>query len=209
MTTKNIKAVTVLNNGDFIEKSANEFKGSARKTAQSILEMGRIVFNARETLKKDKAGFEEFCARIGHKSASKSIVKLAQIGKGFEMLNKQVECLPNNWTTLYEISRLTEEQFNEFVNKGLIHQNAIGSQIKLLTGDANFGSKKKSAEVTELVPNGTLSGLQFACTIENIKDDETVSRIKSLLSLIQEEGVKVVMAPDLKVALETNMLKVA
>ena len=205
---------TEITNNDLIQASVIEFKGYAKKTAENILEMGRVVFEAKKNLKANKGEFEAFCAGVGFKSDSSSIKKLAQIGKGYSFMKSQADHLPNNWTTLYEIARLTEYQLNTFIDQGLIHQNVLGSVIKTLNGS------KKDDEVVgeeiildkeklEEVPNGTPNGLTFTCTLKTVSDVAFKAKLQMLLRNLEELQVEITLAPELKSALQPPVQQAA
>ena len=99
MTNAIVNTTVETVNDHIVHQSVLEFKGYARKTAENVIEMGRVVFETKNQLKKDKVAYEEFCNRIGFNSKSKSVVKLGQIGKVYSLLKSHTECLPNNWTT--------------------------------------------------------------------------------------------------------------
>lgn len=205
---------SIISNNDLIQASVNEFKGYARKTAENILEMGRVVFEAKNKLKANKAEFEAFCAGVGFKSDSSSIKKLAQIGKGYSFMKSQSDYLPNNWTTLYEIARLTEDQLKAFIDQGLIHQNVLGSVIKNLNGSkkgdvADTEEFPASEEKLEEVPNGTPSGLTFTCTLKQVSDVAFKAKLQMLIHNLEELEVQVTLAPELKSALRPLVQKAA
>ena len=163
MSNLNVNTNNQLVNGTLIESSVIEFKGYARKTAENILEMGRVVYETKDKLKANKEDFEVFCSKVGFKSTSSSIKKLSQIGKGYLMMKSQADYLPNSWTTLYEISRLAESELTKYISEGVIHQNVLGSVIKSLNGSTkNDETSSKEAgidgERQEEVPNGTVNG---------------------------------------------------
>jgi hypothetical protein len=216
MKSLTVNTSNAISNADLIENSVKEFKVFARKTAENILEMGRIVYETKNKLgTKNKVDFENFCSRIGFNSKSKSIIKLALIGKGYTHLKKQSNHLPNNWTTLYEIARLTEDQFVEFIEDGSIHQFVLGSEVKKLNGSfkekelLETTSEDNSQEVTEVVPNGTIQGMKFLCEIVKVDDLKVRIKLQKILKSLEEIQVKVEMAPELKSALEPFMNEAA
>ncbi len=194
-------------------KSVEEFRQYARKTAESVVEMGRIVYETKQQLKKDKAAYEDFCSRIGYQSKSKSIVKLGQIGKVYTILKNHVELLPNNWTTLYEIARMGEQKIADFIEQGLIRQNMLGSEIKLLvSGKAQEKESEErgvSGEKAEMVPNGTLHGYQFVCELDDVNDVALKSQLKMILKNLSDMKVKVKISSELKSALNPELLQAA
>lgn len=201
-------------NGTLIESSVMEFKGYARKTAENILEMGRVVYETKDKLKANKEDFEVFCSKVGFKSTSSSIKKLSQIGKGYLMMKSQADYLPNSWTTLYEISRLAESELTKYISEGVIHQNVLGSVIKSLNGSSkNDETSSKEAGVDgerqEEVPNGTVNGLTFTCTLKNVNDVAFKAQLQMIIQNLEQLDVDVKLAPELKSALQPLVRKAA
>ena len=199
--TVNTTSTTTTRNG-LIQLSVIEFKGYAKKTAENILEMGRVVCETKSQSKESPKDFESFCERIGFKPKSSSIKKLAQIGKSYLALKTQAQYLPNNWTTLYQIARLTNEQLAEFIKQGLIHQNVLGSQIEaLLKPQSDSPVEEKISTETKIeVPSGTLNGL-----CGQLSDLSRKSHIQSIIDSLKALDVKVVMSPDLVEAIKPPM----
>jgi len=208
MSKSNTKVALVISNEALIEKSVNEFKVFARKTAESFLEMGRIVYETKQTLRKNKAKkaeFEDFCTRIGFNAKTKTIVKFIQIGKAYSTLKSHAETLPNSWTTLYEVSRIAEEQLVEFINDGKITQFITGADVKKLTGsmkEKEVNEVVSKVEKIEEVPNGTfLGGLQFRCQVVDINDVNVRNSLSAILSLLKANQFKVELGSELEMAL--------
>lgn len=82
----------ITKNEALINDSVEEFKQYARKTARNYLEMGRVVYETRQqlTASKSEDGFELFCSKLGHSAKSKTMVKMAAIGKAYPCLLKHV-----------------------------------------------------------------------------------------------------------------------
>ena len=214
MSNSIVNTNSQLTNGTLIESSVMEFKGYARKTAENILEMGRVVYETKDKLKANKEDFEVFCSKVGFKSTSSSIKKLSQIGKGYLMMKTQADYLPNSWTTLYEISRLAESELNKYISEGVIHQNVLGSVIKSLNGSTkNDETSSKEAGVDgerqEEVPNGTVNGLTFTCTLKNVKDVAFKAQLQMIIQNLEQLNVDVKLAPELKSALQPLVRKAA
>lgn len=214
MSNLNVNTNNQLVNGTLIESSVIEFKGYARKTAENILEMGRVVYETKDKLKANKEDFEVFCSKVGFKSTSSSIKKLFQIGKGYLMMKSQADYLPNSWTTLYEISRLAESELTKYISEGVIHQNVLGSVIKSLNGSTkNDVTSSKEAGVDgerqEEVPNGTVNGLTFTCTLKNVNDVAFKAQLQLIIQNLEQLNVNVKLTPELKSALHPSVRKAA
>jgi hypothetical protein len=126
------------------ERLVNEFTGFAVKTAQSTVEMCRVVYEAKQTLKKDD--FIKFCNDIGHKSEDSTIRKYLCIGENYERLIKYTNLLPNSWTSIYTITQLPSDVFDGFALTGSSMANMTGSQIKQLMEPTKPSTPPKTAE---------------------------------------------------------------
>jgi len=183
---------------NFIESSVLEFNGYVRKSAENILQMGRIIFEAKKKLGGIKSEvYIDFCNRIAFKPESSALKKLNQIGKSYEHLSLHTDQLPNNWTTLYEISRLTEETFNDMLNSGVIHQAVQGSDVKkLTTHKTRVKNTQTSVLIDEsIVLNGTIDGFAFICEIPNGINDLLNDQIQYFLCNLRTQGAKIKMLP--------------
>lgn len=189
-------------NVSLIEKSVNDFKVFAKQTAIGILEMGRVVFEAKSSLKAE-GDFEVFCERVGYKSTSSSIKKLKLIGESYLRLKEQSAHLPNNWTSLYQISRLGKTQLVEFIDRGLIHQNVTGVEIEYLLKGESVGTTGLDGSPIEKssVQNGTKSALRFECQIDAVNDLHFTIKLQKVLRELESLKVKVDLSPELEEAL--------
>lgn len=97
-----------------VQDYVNQYRISLTKTAHSIIELGLTVYTAKIKLGKD---FKEFCNQIGSQPNSSTIKKWIKIGEKAELLRKHEEHIPSDWTTVYQLARLSQEQFDELVSK--------------------------------------------------------------------------------------------
>jgi hypothetical protein len=209
MNNLNVNTTNQIINGTLIESSVMEFKGYARKTAENILEMGRVIYETKEKLKANKEDFEIFCSKVGFKSTSSSIKKLTQIGKGYLVMKSQADHLPNNWTTLYEISRIAESELKKYITEGVIHQNVLGSVVKTLNGsskaDEAINESVSTETKTETVLNGTPDGYSFTCQLKDITDVGLKAQLQLIIRNLQELPVTVTITRDLESALNPTL----
>ena len=106
----------------------------AIETAQSTVEMCRVVFEAKEQLSKEE--FSNFCTDIGHKRSDSTIRKYLAIGAAYELLIQYVDKLPSKWTSIYTILQIPSETFNALIQVGESFANLTGDQIKALSRGA-------------------------------------------------------------------------
>lgn len=79
------------------EQFVQDFHGFAVKTAQSTVEMCRVVYEAKTSLTKDE--YLAFLNDIGHKSETSTIRKYLAIGEKYDKLIQYAVLLPNSWTS--------------------------------------------------------------------------------------------------------------
>jgi hypothetical protein len=121
------------------ERFFSQYSLFAIKTAQSTVEMCRVVFEAKEKLSRE--GFLEFCTDIGHKGEDSTIRKYLAIGAAYERLIQYADKLPNSWTSIYTITQIPSETFNALAQVGESFAKLSGNQIKALV-EINSDSKK-------------------------------------------------------------------
>ena len=208
MENQIVNSIDVVSSAQIIEKNALAFNCLAKKTAESILEMGRIVFETKKKLGLKSLAYSEFCARISFEPESSALKKLNQIGKSYAHLRAQAENLPINWTTIYEISRLTEVTFNEMLEAGEIHQNVLGSAIKKLIEQTKPKKLMEGIEIAdrneqkEEVQNGTPNGYAFVAELTTVSDVVLKAHLSKILKDLRELGVTLKISPALKSALK-------
>ena len=114
---------------ELVGKYVAQFNAFGRKSAEGVIGMGQTVLEAKEKLE-DENEFRRFCNRIRFENGSSAIRKLIQIGKKADLLYKHLERLPSSWTTLYQMSQLTEEQLEDGLARRLIDHTTSGERAK-------------------------------------------------------------------------------
>jgi len=185
-----------------------EFRTHARKTAESILEMGKIVYEAKKL--KDYE-FSFFCAQIGFERSSPTIRKFALIGKKYELLISKSKNLPSNWTTIYDVALLGNELIEEYVNNGSINQATTGKEVKKLLGkDKNVNEKTTEAKPEESsVQNGTPEGFGFKVSLYKAPSRELLKKISKILAELDELNIDYELAPSLEDFMNADTTKAA
>jgi hypothetical protein len=155
---------------------ANTFKSFFIKTAENVLEMARVVSNAKTKLGSNQ--FREFSYLIGFDPNSSTLKKLIGIGKNYDVLSKNISALPANWTTLYEISQLPEDKFIAAIDKGVITPNVLGRDVKALSDPTN--SSKLGASK---VPSGTKGDVDSGYRLTSSSPDKkTVDKLRKIIA---------------------------
>lgn len=128
------------------EQFVSDYSLFAIKTAQSTVEMCRVVFEAKERLSKEE--FSEFCSDIGHKGEDSTIRKYLAIGAAYDRLIQYADKLPNSWTSIYTITQIPSETFNSLAQVGESFAKLSGNQIKALVEINSVSKKSPSTDAT-------------------------------------------------------------
>jgi hypothetical protein len=181
---------------------ADKFNGYAVKTAEAIIQMAKVVNDAKNSL--GAIDYEEFCNQVGYKSDSSTIRKLKSIGEKYETLLSRSKSLPSNWTTIYQISRLTAELIDQKINEGVITPAMDGKNLPVRLGLSNPKPD---------VPNGTSKSLTFKVDFDLIPSPKLKAKLQSILKELEGElKAKVVKSASLEMFLgetQASMSKAA
>ena len=145
------------------ERFFSEYSVFAVKTAQSTVEMCRVVYEAKSSLKESE--FLDFCKDIGHKKEDATIRKYCRIGEQYDKLIQHTNLLPNSWTSIYTITQLPSETFDALAATDTDMSKLSGKQIKSLVDM----SKPKSSTSTIKVA----AAIADASTLETTADAQT------------------------------------
>jgi hypothetical protein len=112
------------------ERFLQDYKSFAKKTAQSTLEMYKIVHDAKCSLTNEN--FDSFCREIGHKSSDGTIRKYIAIGEKYDDFINYADRLPNAWTTIYNLTLIDSNTFLALVTANENFATMTAKKIKLL-----------------------------------------------------------------------------
>ena len=125
------------------EQFVQDFHGFAKKTAQSTLEMCKVVYDAKHTLTNDN--FDSFCREIGQKSSDSTIRKYLAIGEKYHDFINYADRLPNSWTSIYKITQIDSTTFSALVSTDNTFATMKAKDIDLLI-NPNKASQSKSTQ---------------------------------------------------------------
>lgn len=179
-----------------VVKLVSDFRDFASKTAQGILEMARVVYEAKKLGKKE---FKVFCQEIGYEASSSTIRKLNSIGEKYAFLKNHKNALPSSWTTIYQISRLTEEVIQSKIEEGVITPTLDGKGVTVALGLAEQPIKNS-------VPNGTPAQLSFSVEFDMLlPSGKLKEKILAFLAELEETAkAKITKSASLEKFLDDN-----
>jgi hypothetical protein len=164
------------------ERLVSDYSHFAIETAQSTVEMCRVVFEANEQLSKEE--FSKFCIDIGQKRTDSTIRKYLAIGAAYERLIQYVDKLPSKWTSIYTILQIPSETFNALIQVGESFAKLTGDQIKALSRDAT-STVETTTEVTSSETTTTSSTEDSQKSLES--NSETSSEVSSEVTASTDE----------------------
>jgi len=160
------------------ERLYSEYLNFAVKTAQSTVEMCRVVFEAKTSLTKDE--YLLFLNDIGYKSETNKVRKYIQIGKLYEKFISSVDLLPNSWTSIYEITLLPSDTLDALIAVDTDMSNLSGKQIKSLI-EMKKQSTSATSATSKIKSSNSLNTTNCANTssLANQSIDETVDHVEA------------------------------
>lgn len=95
---------------ELVEKHYANISNSRQHTAVAILHTSQCVYEAKREL--NKTSFKALAAKFGSES---SLSRWLTIGERANVMQVHVDALPASNTSLYHLSRLREDKFNEYL----------------------------------------------------------------------------------------------
>lgn len=151
------------------ERFFSEYSKFAVKTAQSTVEMCRVVYEAKKTL--EKSEYDNFLLDIGRKTEDSTIRKYLAIGERYGDLIAYTNLLPASWTSIYAITQIPPVTFNALTATDYDMSNMSGKQIQSLI---QLSKPKSSTHSACVAPTNSVATTQTAPTssVQSSSDDK-------------------------------------
>jgi len=138
---------------------ADRYKALSRKGAEAIVDMGMVVDDAKREL--DQAGFNAFVELVGLNGKTSTVRKFLQIGKMGPVLMEHIEKLPDNWTTIYQLTQLDELSLKQFLSSALATPDLKARDVPAVESPVRAAKKASSIRNTEAKEEGLAFRVQF------------------------------------------------
>jgi hypothetical protein len=208
LTTFNLSAETPQ-----VTELVTQFHQFARKSAEGVLEMARVVKAA--SLLSD-ADFYRFCERTDLKAASSTARKLIIIGEKYNFLITQADKLPSNWTTIYAVARLANEQIQMLIDQGVVNTNTAAAELEralsskaqnrlasAVTAAAILPVDDTASSNSSALPARKPKPVHFKVQLADTPDEATLQGVKRLIELLAAMKTKVTLSEGMTLALKT------
>ena len=155
--------------GQYSIGANSEYSKFAVKTAQSTVEMCRVIFEAKKSL--EKSEYIRLLNDVGHKSEDSTIRKYLAIGERYDDLIACTNLLPSSWTSIYQITQIPAESFMAMVATGNSMANLTGAQIKILV---DISKPKSSTDSACVAPTNSVATTKTVPTssVQSSSDDD-------------------------------------
>ncbi len=155
------------------ERFYSEYSNFVVKTAQSTVEMCRVVYEAKNELSSSE--YSEFLKDIGHKSETSTIRKYLAIGSQYDKLIQYTNLLPNSWTSIYSITQLSSDTFDALAATDTDMSKMSGKEIKSLLDMSKSTASKTTASSSSSSVKSSVAASQSAAASTTQTSDETES----------------------------------
>jgi hypothetical protein len=202
-----------------VAELVTQFHQFARKSAEGVLEMARVVKAA--SLLSD-ADFYRFCDRTDLKAGSSTARKLITIGEKYNFLITQADKLPANWTTIYAVARLANEQIQTLIDQGVVNTNTAAAELeRALSGktrnrlasaltaaatplaDATATATAAAAAANNNAPPARKpKPVSFKVQLDDLPDEATLQGVKHLIGMLSAMKTKVTLSDGMTLALK-------
>jgi hypothetical protein len=153
--------------GVFVDR----FNKSMKQTAESILEMGNVIYEASQNL--GPVPLSQFCKEIRMDSNNAMFKKLKRIGESHLRLEANVTKLPNNWTTIYKLAVITAEQFAKVVDAEILTPCVTAREINDCIGTTKSrpvdGTSKANSITISVSAGNVANAALLVAKIEELK----------------------------------------
>ena len=166
LSSQSLSASTVVDVDDLIR----EYKAYAKKSSEDVLQL------ASTTLKADaldsRSERERFYAEVKLDPKGATARKLRVIAGALPRFQPFLAIMPNTWTTIYELSKMSDEEFKTVVESGVLHPFVTMVEIDEARGRASTKPKQQFILNVDLYKIGTPTRqAEFARRLEALVEE--------------------------------------
>jgi hypothetical protein len=117
-----------------------QYRQFSKAGAVGIIDQCRTLVFAKNELSPNN--FKRFCEAIKVVEKSSTFKKLCAIGEVADRFHAVIDRVPNTWTTLYQLAKLTVEEFDRLVTSGVLHASMTADELNAaITNDKDHQAK--------------------------------------------------------------------
>lgn len=142
ITVQNGTVLPAENLNSYIER----YRSFAHRAAEAIIEVAATLVEAEESLSQEE--FSVFCKEVELVRGGSTYKKLRKIGQHAARFRPLLKRLPNNWTTIYKLSRLSPVSFDTLSSNGLLSPFMTAREIDEAVGGKRTRPRAGVADLT-------------------------------------------------------------
>ncbi len=184
-------------NDEAVRLYVDKYRGFTKKSAESTIEMAKTFYEAKTNLY--KTAFSVFCGEIGVDEKGATFRKLVAIGDNAPALEKHIDLLPSDWTTIYFLATLAKKDVQIFETVLTSDEYKPGltlAKIKELSVRSGYIDKKKAKQVGDTKAGAGESEAKARMTMSIILDglgeDAARELHAEIVSLKEKYGFKMI-----------------
>lgn len=176
--------VHVLKNTRSISEWAERIRGVWQDSVSSIFELGNLLETARQEL--GAAQFQKMI-RDELKYSQPTVSRLMIVADDQRLRDyAHGHKLPNCWRTLYELTKLTDEQFQIGIDTGVIHAGMERKDIKVLKGE-KLNKKQELSAAAKVIGPVDRCTMAVRATVLEIMREMKPTEWDELLAALRDE----------------------
>jgi hypothetical protein len=148
-----------------------QYNGFKKAAAKGIVGLTDTLYRASREL--PDIEFNHFCREVGLDRAGSTFRKLMKIGGMAPRLEHFIDRLPNNWTTLYKLALLKNDDFNRVTKNNLLSPLMTANELNELV------TRKRARRRTSLHRDLTID-------LSNLEETEKLRAYQGVLDLQRE-----------------------
>ena len=111
-----------------VKALVSRYKSLLKQSGSTIIDQAKAVFEAEDTFgRRDQIAFYE---AVGLDPDSSTVRKLKTVGKYVTRFEPHSDKLPQTWTTLYDLAKLSADEFRKVIDSGCLNPHVTAQQIR-------------------------------------------------------------------------------
>ena len=149
-----------------VDNLAQEYWAIGGKSAENVLALAKMIAKVKYELGERYQNV--FYERVRLDPKGTTVVKLRAIAEEAEWFEAHLDVIPNTWTTLYPIAKMSEAERTRLLESGRLHPAATMTEIYEALGKKDAKAKKSFKVVIDLGALGERSKQELAQSLDEL-----------------------------------------
>ncbi len=183
---------------NLVQEMSSRVNNLSKNSVENLLEIGKIFFDGKSNLTTTE--YKQFLQETHYVEGSSTVRKWEQIGKSYTKFQEISNLLPPVFSTLYQLTKLTDEELKNLVNDKKLKPSTTSQEIDEYFQKPSNNTKSLPKIVIEFTDTVTFNVVKeiddmlqkYSNYIEIKKNDEVkeyISMSNNVNSLVSTETV--------------------